>query len=173
MKRNDLVIAPVCEAALIFIAAIAAWLTQTPLIFASLGPTAFEMVETPKRPSARPYNVIVGHLIAVLSAFLALFVTHAWSTPGVSSGSISMLRVWAATIAALLTVFGTLLAKATQPAALSTTLVIALGPMQRPKDGLLIMAAILLMSAFGEPLRRWRAQAETDTQKAADAAGTK
>lgn len=172
MKKMDLVIAPLAEAALIFIAAIAAWLTQTPLVFASLGPTAFEMIETPKRPSARPYNVIVGHLIGVLSAFLALYLTQAWHTPGVASGSISILRVWAATIAALLTVFGTLLTKATQPAALSTTLVIALGPMQSPRDGLLIMVAILLMSAFGEPLRRWRLKGETDTQIASEAAGT-
>jgi len=114
----------------------------------------------PGRPSARPYNVVVGHLIGVLCGFAALAVTHAWSAPAVSTSSISILRVWAAAIAALLTVFGTLLARAQQPAALSTTLLIATGSMQHLKDGPIIMLAILLMTAIGEPLRRWRMRTE-------------
>lgn len=156
MKRSDLVIAPVCEAALILIVGLAAWASHTPLLFASLGPTAYEMIEKPNRPSAQPYNVFVGHLIAVLAAFAALFLTSAWSTPGVATGNVSLLRVSAAAAAAMLTVFGTLLAKATQPAALSTTLVISLGSMQQLQDGPIIMGAILLMIVCGEPLRRWR-----------------
>lgn len=164
MKQKDLIIAPLCEAGLIGVMALAAWITQQPLIFASLGPTGFELVETPNRPSARPYNIIAGHLIAVLAAFTALHFTHAWQTPAASTGSISLLRVWAAILAALLTVFFSILAKATQPAALSTTLVIALGSLQTPKDGLLIMAAILLMTAIGEPLRRWRAHSKPAQQ---------
>lgn len=53
---------------------------------------------------------------------------------------------------------GTLAARATQPAALSTTLVVSLGTMQRWQDGILIMIAILLLTAIGEPLRIWRAR---------------
>ena len=154
--KKDFFVAPVCEAALILVAGMAAWLTQVPLLFASLGPTAFEMTETPERNSARPYNVIVGHLIGVIAGFVALAATDAWRTPAVSTHSISLLRVWASVIAALLTVAGTLMARATQPAALSTTLVIATGSMQRLVDGPIIMAAILLITLVGEPLRRWR-----------------
>jgi CBS domain-containing membrane protein len=109
VRRRDLIIAPLCEAALILVAGLAAWAVHQPLFFASLGPTAFELIETPGRPSARPYNVVVGHLIGVLCGFAALTVTHAWAAPAVSTSSISLLRVWAAAIAALLTVFFTLL----------------------------------------------------------------
>ena len=163
MKRKDLVVAPLCEAGLILIAGLAAYLLHKPLFFASLGPTAYELTETPHRPSAKPYNVIVGHFIGVVSGFAALALTHSWSFPAVSNYNISLARVWAAVIATLLTVFGTMLARATQPAALSTTLVVATGSMQKLEDGPIIMAAILLLTAIGEPLRRWRLLDKIDT----------
>lgn len=158
MSRRDLFIAPPLEAALILVVALAGWISHEPLVFASLGPTAFEIIETSKRPSARPYNIIVGNLIAVLAAFAALFLTHAWVEPSVSSNGVPLLRVWAVMLAAMLTVFGTLLVRATQPAALSTTLLISAGIMQTWKDGAVIMAAVLLMTAIGDPVRRWRSK---------------
>lgn len=162
MQKRDLLIAPACEGALVLVVALAAWVSRQPLIFASLGPTAYELIETPKRSSARPYNIIVGHTVAVLSAFLALYVTRGWWTPAASHGNLTLSRVACATLAALLTVFGTLLLKAAQPAALSTTLLIALGVMQQKRDIVIIMAGVLLMTAIGEPLRRWRARTMQD-----------
>jgi CBS-domain-containing membrane protein len=156
MARKDLFLAPVLEAVLILIVAMVGCLSRTPFVFASLGPTAYEIVETSKRPSARPYNIIVGNLIAVLAGFAAVWLTGAWSMPRVSSHGVPLERVWAATIAALLTVLGTLLARATQPAALSTTLLIALGVMQTARDGIIIMLSVIVLTAVGEPLRRWR-----------------
>jgi len=144
------------EAALIAMVSLCGWLTHQPLVFASLGPTAFEMVETPQRPSARPYNIIVGNLIALLAAYGALWLTHAWTAPSVSSQGVPLPRVWAATLASLFTVFLTLILKATQPAALSTTLLVALGVMQTLRDGALILAAFVLITLIGSPLKRWR-----------------
>jgi CBS-domain-containing membrane protein len=156
LRQKNIYIVPLFEAALIAVIALAGWLSHSPLVFASLGPTAFELIETPERPSARPYNVIVGNIIAIVAAFIALWLTGAGSTPSVSAAGVPLLRVWAATFAAMLTAFGTLLLEATQPAALSTTLLIALGIMQTGKDAGVILVAILLMTAIGEPIRRWR-----------------
>ena len=160
MKRSydsyDLLIAPLCEAGLLLLAGAAAMLVHKPLFFASLGPTAYELAETPERKSAQPYSVIVGHLIGVISGFLAIYVTQAWRVPAINTYCITWVRVWAAVLAALLTVIGTTLFRATQPAALSTTLMIATGSMQRLQDGPVIMAAIVLLTIAGEPLRRWR-----------------
>lgn len=140
-------------------AGLIAWISRQPMLFASLGPTVYELIEQPHRKSARPYNVVVGHLTGVAAGFAALSITHAWYAPSVSGTThVALIRVGAAAIAALLTVLGTLLLRATQPAALSTTLVIALGAMQQWKDGLLIMASIGLIVLLGEPLRRWRHQ---------------
>ena len=156
--QRDAILAPLCEAGLLFVAGLAALVSHQPLFFASLGPTAYELAEMPDRDSARPYNIIVGHLVGVLSGFAALWVTHAWSVPAVSTHAITLTRVWAAVVATLLTVLFTVLLRATQPAALSTTLMVATGTMQRPIDGPIIMAGIVLVTVLGEPLRRWRVQ---------------
>lgn len=175
MSRRDLLIAPLCEAALLFVAAVIAWLTHRPVIFASLGPTAYELVETPERKSARPYNVMVGHLVAVLTGFLALWATNAWSSPGISQDTIGWRRIAAVVLASAGTVVVTLLMKATQPAALSTTLLISLGLMQKWQDGIVIMGGVLLMLLFGEPVRLWRLRhrKETGEQRSMASAGRK
>ena len=60
MRRRDLIVMPLCEAALLAIVGLTAWWTGRPFLFASLGPTAYELVEAPERITARPYNIIVG-----------------------------------------------------------------------------------------------------------------
>lgn len=155
-RRSDLIVAPVCEAALLAVVGCAGWLSHQPMIFTSLGPTAYEIVETPDRRSAKPYSVIVGHLAGVASGYLSVLLTGAWWVLPVSSHEVVPQRIGAACLAAGLTVLLTLLLHASQPAALSTTLLIALGSMQQPKDALVIMAAVLLMALIGEPLRALR-----------------
>ena len=156
MERKDLVIAPVCEAALVAVVGFAGWLTHQPLLFTSLGPTAYELIETPHRRSTRPYSILGGHFIGVIAGFIALAATGAWHVAPVSANVLLPARIWAAALAAMLTVFGTLSLKASQPAALSTTLLIALGTMQRPRDAAAIMAAVALMNLLGEPIRAAR-----------------
>ena len=155
-RKKDLLIVPLCEAALIAIVGVAAWIAHAPLLFASLGPTAYEMVETPERQSAKPYNVIVGHLIGVLAGLGATWVTRADLVAPVGSSSVPLPRVWAAVISAGATVLLTLLLRAGQPAAIATTLLIALGVMPGWRSGVEILAAVLLMTLVGEPLRNWR-----------------
>jgi hypothetical protein len=168
-RKKDLLIAPLGEAFLLLIAALAGWLCRQPLIFASLGPTAYELIETPHRRSARPYCICVGHLIGIGSAFLALFVTGAWYVPAVSGSGVPLDRVWAIVTAAALTVFFTLLLRAGQPAAIATALLIATGILQRPIDAALMMAAVILMVLTGEPLRRLRLRQQGDARTAAEA----
>lgn len=83
MSKRDLWAAPLGEGFLILVAALVGWATHYPFIFASLGPTAYEQVETPERPSAHPYNVIVGHIIAVAAGFAAIAAFQAWHAPPV------------------------------------------------------------------------------------------
>ncbi|MGC2639525.1 MAG: hypothetical protein WA294_20245, partial [Acidobacteriaceae bacterium] len=65
MKKRELVIAPAGEALLILLAGLAGWAAHQPMIFASLGPTAYELIETPHRRSAEPYSIVVGHAVGV------------------------------------------------------------------------------------------------------------
>lgn len=160
IQRRDFLIAPLGEAALILIVGLAGYLAHQPFIFASLGPTAYELIETPHRRSARPYSIFVGHLVGVGFGYLAILLTGAWHAPAATAGTVPLIRVWAAGLAAALTVLGTLLLRAGQPAAIATTLLIALGMMQRPRDAAIIMASVALMILVGEPLRNWRLQAQ-------------
>lgn len=160
MERRDLLIAPAGEAALILIAGLAGYLARQPLIFASLGPTAYELIETPHRRSARPYSIFVGHLVGVGVAFLAIHLTGAWRLPAVTSGEVLLTRIWTSVLAAGLTVLGTLLLRASQPAAIATSLLISTGIMQQPRDAAIIMGAVILMIAAGEPLRNLRLKAQ-------------
>lgn len=168
MQRKDLWIAPLCEGALLLIVGVAGWLSRQPLLFTSLGPTAYELIETPKRRSAQPYSIFVGHLAGVACGFFAVWVTHAWNAPVVSTSGVTPSRLWAVVIAAALTVLLNLLLRASQPASLSTTLLVALGSMQKPIDAALIMGAVALMILVGEPLRSWRARTKEEDQPKAE-----
>lgn len=145
------------EGGLVLALAAIGWATRQPLIFASLGPTAYELVEQPQARSARSYNIIAGHLIGVGAGFLALYLLNAWMEPNVIlTGMVSTKRLWAVTLAASLTTLITLILKAGQPAALATTLLISLGSMQTLRGAVAIIAGVLIITAIGEPVRRFR-----------------
>lgn len=154
--RHKLYWSPAESGLLLAICAVA-WAVHQPLIFASLGPTAYELVEQPQMRSARAYNVIVGHFVGLGSGFLALYLLNAWNAPKLSpSGSLSTERMWAVVIAAILTTIINLLLKSEQPAALATTLVVGLGSMQTWRDALAMIVAVVLIAIIGEPVRRAR-----------------
>lgn len=107
MKR-DTFVAAVLEAGLLGLAAFLGYLLQQPFIFASLGPTVYELIETPDRPSARPYNLLVGHGVGILCGVAALLLTGAWSAPAVTLAGVPALCIASVSLAGLLTVAGTL-----------------------------------------------------------------
>jgi CBS-domain-containing membrane protein len=88
-NRIDLLWATLGEGGLVLALSAIGWAVKQPLIFASLGPTAYELVELPQTRSARPYNVIVGHLIGVGAGFLALYLLNAWAAPNVLATGIA------------------------------------------------------------------------------------
>lgn len=156
-KGMELTTATIGEGALILVMAAAGWATRQPLIFASLGPTAYELVEKPKDQSSRAYNIIVGHLVGLGAGFLAVYLLNAWQEPNVPlTGVVSAGRVWAAVLAAVLTTLVTLLLRAGQPAAIATSLLVALGSMQTKRDAVVMIVAVLAITAIGEPVRRVR-----------------
>lgn len=152
------------EGGLILVVGAIGWAAHLPFIFTSLGPTAYELVEKPKAPSAKTYNVIMGHLVALGAGFFALWVLNAWNAPKVASaGFIASPRLWAAVLSVALTTALTVLLKASQPAALSTTLLVSLGSMQRSRDAMAIVIGVLILAAIGEPVRRQFAKLQPDS----------
>ena len=164
-ETRDLLIAPLGEAFLLLVAASIGWILHQPLVFASLGPTAYELVETPHRRSAQPYSVFVGHLVGVSAGFGALYIAGCWHALPVSTAGVPFHRIWAAVAAVGLTVFVNLLLHASQPAALSTALLVSLGIMQSPRDAAILMGGVVLMILLGEPIRLWRLRHQKQLQE--------
>ncbi|MGH9642898.1 MAG: HPP family protein [Terriglobales bacterium] len=155
MKPKKLLLPSIGEGALILVVGAVGWAAHMPLIFTSLGPTAYELVEKPKAASAKTYNILVGHFVALAAGFFALWVLAAWNAPKVgAAGFVASPRVWAAVLATVVTTAVTLLLKASQPAALSTTLLVSLGSMQRGRDAIAIVLGVIILAAVGEPVRR-------------------
>lgn len=65
MPAKKILLPMVGEGALILVLGAIGCAAGWPFLFTSLGPTAYEMVEKPKSPSAKSYNVVVGHFIAL------------------------------------------------------------------------------------------------------------
>ncbi|HUO18099.1 MAG TPA: HPP family protein [Verrucomicrobiae bacterium] len=156
MALKTHVLATIGEGGLILTVGGVGWAAHMPLLFASLGPTAYELVEKPNTPSAKAYNIIVGHFIALGAGFFALWALHAWNSPKVTVAElVSSRRLWAALLAVVITTAATLALKASQPASLSTSLLVSLGSMQTGRGALAIIIGVLLLAALGKPLRRY------------------
>ncbi|WP_045234533.1 HPP family protein [Deinococcus pimensis] len=154
----DAVWAPLAAAALMLAAGGVGLLVAQPLLFPSLGPTAFLQAETPDQPGARPFNVIVGHLVGLLAGFGSALLLGATNAPSVlATHELTAPRVWASVLAVLLTLLGGLLLRASHPPAAATTLLASLGGFPPTvRSFLTVMAGVLIVAALGEALRRWR-----------------
>lgn len=149
--------APVTAALLIFLVGILGLAAHRPWIFASLGPTAYLHAENPDHRSSHFYNTVVGHMVALGSGFIALWVLNAWNAPNVmATGHLTMVRVWASTIAIGVTVLLVLALHASHQPAGATTLLVALGAFQTLNDAAIVIIGVLLIAAIGEPIRRLR-----------------
>ena len=165
-RGKNLLFASIGEGALILLVGVIALLVRRPLIFASLGPTAYEMVEQPLARSARTYNIIAGHMVGLGAGFLSLWLLRAWNAPKVLSvGFITSSRLEAVVLAVVITTAITLALKASQPASLATSMLVSLGSMQTGIDALAIITAVVIIAVAGEPLRRQFAKALVPRQE--------
>ncbi len=142
MERNRLL--DVVHVGLLVLApGVAAWLSGQPLIFPSLGPSAFVLVLDHREDCAR--RVLGGHLIGAISGFAAYQVlAHGLALAGVSHAlSLNGLRVVASGVASiLLTTWLMLRLRASHAPACATTLIVSLGFLSGVMNILLIMGAV-------------------------------
>jgi CBS domain-containing membrane protein len=65
------------------VSGLAAYFTGQPLLFPSLGPTAFLFFEQPMAEMSSPRNTLIGHLVAVLAGALSLAVFGLLEDPSI------------------------------------------------------------------------------------------
>ena len=121
-------------------------ITHSPLIFPSLGPTAFLFFYTPLAPSASPRNTLVGHAIGAAAGYFSLVVTGlTMAGPALSEG-VTWPRVIAAGLSLGLTSGVMVLLKSPHPPAGATTLIVSLGILRQPWQLVFLMGAVVLLT---------------------------
>jgi hypothetical protein len=154
----DAVWTPLTVAVLTLVPGLVGLATGRVLLFPSLGPTALLQAHTPEHPSARPYNVVVSHLLGMGSGFAAVTAFGIAAAPSVfEARSLSPAHVGAAVVAIALSVLLELLLRASHPPAASTTLLVALGTFKPTvRDATALVLGVLIVAAAGEAVRRLR-----------------
>ncbi len=140
-RKSHYDLAHVCT--LVLVPGMAAWALGKPMIFPSLGPSAFALVLDGNENGA--WRVVGGHLVGVLSGLLAYHViAHGLGLASLSPAlGFDGLRIVASgTTSIALTVVGMWAARASHAPACATTLIVSLGVLPGLVDGMLIMSAV-------------------------------
>lgn len=132
----------------------AAVITSQPLIFPSLGPTAFLLFFTPRAPVASPRNTIIGHLIGVLAGYLSLVIFGLTEQGPAFAEGVTWARVGAAGLSLGLTAGFMAWLLAPHPPAGATTLIVSLGIMPRPSQQAFLMLAVVALVLQGIVINR-------------------
>ncbi len=148
------------------VSGLAAYLAKQPLLFPSLGPTAFLFFEQPLGRQSSPRNTLIGHLVAVLAGALCLALFGLLDDPSILQEGVTLARVAAAALSLALTGAVLLMLRASHPPAGATVLIVSLGLLRTPTEmgaivvgvALLTVAAWIFNRAFGVPMPLWAAK---------------
>jgi CBS-domain-containing membrane protein len=140
-----------------------AWAVKEPLIFPSLGATAFLIFETPMAEIGSPRNTLIGHGVGVLAGAFALAVTGLLSAPSVYVSGVTPARIAAIALAVALTGGILRVVRSAHPPAGATTIIVASGLLAKPVQMLDVIVGVLLLTAagwgvnhlLGVPAPRW------------------
>ena len=151
--------------------ALLALLSRNPFVFPSLGPTAYLLFFSPLAKSSSPRNTVFGHAIGIVCGYGAFVVTGAGAMPfGVHPG-IFWPRIFAAALSLSATGALMVLLDVSHPPAGATTLIISLGIIFRPRELVIIEAAVFLLVSqalvinrlAGLPYPLWSGPASVET----------
>lgn len=122
-----------------------AMISGTPLLFPSLGPTAFLLFHNPMQPAASPRNTICGHAIGILCGYASLWLMGLTSDPPTMVEGVHAERVFCAALSLATAGALMVLLDVWHPPAGATTLIIALGILTRPYHLLIVEAAVAIL----------------------------
>ena len=146
------------SAILILVAGALTLATSQPWLFAALGPTAIVVASAPGQSSSRFHSVVVGHLSALLIAWLVVVLVGAAGASGMSGDtSIGVARVWASAMAVGLTTIVQPSLRAYHPPSGATALLITLGAYHLTwRSSLCMMGGVVIVALMGEWFQRIR-----------------
>jgi CBS-domain-containing membrane protein len=131
-----------------------AWLTHHPLLFPSLGPTAFLLFYSPLLAAASPRNTLLGHLVGVACGYGSLALFGLTEAPPALVTGVDAPRIGAASLSLAATSGLMVLLAVEHPPAGATTLIISLGLIRRPDQLVTLMIAVTLLCLQGWVINR-------------------
>jgi CBS-domain-containing membrane protein len=138
----------VSSAVSVGVIALAASFTHQPLVFPSLGPTAFLIFDRPRVTAAAPRNIVLGHLIGVIAGVVSLAAFGLLGESGPAQ-DITPMRVLAAAVSLGLTVGAMVLVRVPHAPAAATTLIVSLGYLRRSVDLFALVGAVVALALQG------------------------
>jgi CBS domain-containing membrane protein len=125
--------------------AVLAMVTGTPMVFPSLGPTAYLLFSTPVDRTASPRNTLLGHAVGILCGYAALLLTGLADSPTAMIEGVTLARTICAALALATTGALMILLNVSHAPAGATTLIVALGIITKPHDLVIIELAVVLL----------------------------
>lgn len=123
-----------------------AWAAHEPLLFPSLGATAFLFFETPMAEVASPRNTVIGHYLGAAVGFFWLLVFGLMHQPDAIAAGFTVSRWLAVSFSLSLTGFLLRLLRAAHPPAGATTLIVSLGLLHTWHEMLILALGVLLVT---------------------------
>ena len=131
-----------------------AWALDEPLVFPSLGATAFLFFETPMAEVASIRNTLIGHSVGAAVAFVWLEVFGLVGEPSAITAGFTADRVACIALSLAFT-GGTLrLLRAAHPPAGATTVIVSIGLLTTVDELAILMAGVALLSVAAWSLNR-------------------
>jgi hypothetical protein len=134
--------------------ALAARLSHQPLVFPSLGPTAFLLFYRPYAEASCPRNALIGHLIGALAG-LGSLAAFGLLDQGPALTHLGAARIGAAATSLGLTAGAMIWVGTPHPPAGATTLIVSLGFLHTPAAVGVLMLGVVLLVAQGLVVNRW------------------
>jgi CBS-domain-containing membrane protein len=125
-----------------------------PLLFPSLGATAFLLFETPTAEVASPRNAMIGHTVAALAATGSLALFGLLDAPDAIEAGVTAERAAAVALSVGLTGGLLRLLRAAHPPAGATTIIVSIGLLTSAEELLTIVVAVAIVAGSGVLLNR-------------------
>ena len=136
------------------VSGLAAWGFDEPLLFPSLGATAFLIFETPMAEVGTPRNTVIGHAVGILAAALALALFGLLDAPSAFEQGVTGERVAAVALSVGLTGGVLRLLRSAHPPAGATTIIVSSGLLADGDQMLAVAAGVMIVTLAGWLLNR-------------------
>jgi CBS-domain-containing membrane protein len=143
-----------CSLIAIALSGLWAWAVKEPLLFPSLGATAFLIFETPMAEVGTPRNTVIGHAVGVGAGALSVWLFGLWDHPNVYVTGMTPARIGAVALAVALTGGVLRVVRSAHPPAGATTIIVASGLLARPHQLVDVMVGVVLLTIAGWIINR-------------------